>query len=38
MLMTLFFVLELKLVLKLKVMCGEFNGFFIIKQTEKPWL
>ena len=25
-----------KLVLKLKVMRGEFNGFFIIKQTEKP--
>ena len=34
--MTLFFVLELKLVLKLKVMRGEFNGLFIIKQIEKP--
>ena len=23
---------------KLKVMCGPFNRFFIIKQTENPWL
>ena len=38
MLTTLFFVLELKLVLKLKVMRGEFNGFFILKKTNREAL
>ena len=36
MLTTLLFALEIKFVLKLKVMLEEFNGFFIIKQIEKP--
>ena len=36
MLTTLFFALEIKFILKLKVMRKEFNGFFIIKQVEKP--
>ena len=35
MLTTLLFALEIKFVLKLKLMLGEFNGFFIIKQIEK---
>ena len=34
--MTLLFALEIKFVLKLKVMRGEFSGFFIMKQIEKP--
>ena len=34
MLTTLLFPLEIKFVLK--VLLGEFNGFFIIKQIEKP--
>ena len=38
MLTTLLFALEKKFVLKLKVMRGEFNEFFIIKQIEKSWL
>lgn len=32
---TLSFALEIKSILKLKVMCGEFNGFSIILQLEK---
>ena len=36
MLTTLLFALEVKFFLKLKVMLGEFNVFFIIKQIEKP--
>ena len=36
MLTTPLFALELKFYCKLKVMRGEFNGFFIIKQIEKP--
>ena len=36
MLTILFFALEIKFFLKLKVMRKEFNGFFIIKQVEKP--
>ena len=38
MLRTVFFALERKFVLKLKVARGKSNGFFIIKQIEKPWL
>ena len=35
--MTLLFALEIKFEsLKLKVMRGEFSGFFIMKQIEKP--
>ena len=34
--MTLLFALEIKFVLKLKVMFGKLNGFFIMKQIEKP--
>ena len=36
MLRTVFFALERKFVLKLKVAQGESNGFFIIKQIEEP--
>ena len=32
---TLSFALEIKSILKLKVMCGEFNGFSVILQLEK---
>ena len=34
--MTLLFPLKIKFVSKLKVMRGELNGFFIIKQIGKP--
>ena len=30
------FALEIKFVLKIESNAGEFNGFFIIKQIEKP--
>ena len=36
MLTTLLFALEIKFVLKIESNAWEFNGFFIIKQIEKP--
>ena len=36
MLTTLLFTLEIKFVLKIKSNSWELNGFFIIKQLEKP--
>ena len=36
MLRTVFFALERKFFLKLKIAQGESNGFFIIKQIEEP--
>ena len=36
MLTVLLFALEIRFVLKLKIIPGEFNRFFIIRQIEKP--
>ena len=36
MLTTLWFALELKFILKIESNAREINGFFIIKQIEKP--